>query len=49
MLRSNWLGDSSYTNTSARSPRAQAASAKAAAMLLLPVPGDPETSTLLPL
>ena len=48
MLRRTWLADSSYANISARSPRRHAASAKLAAMLLLPVPGEPETSELLP-
>ena len=48
MLRSTWLADSSYVNISARSPRSQAAAAKLAPMLLLPVPGAPETSELLP-
>ena len=41
MLRTSWPGDSSREKNSARSPRAQAASAMAAAMLVLPVPAEP--------
>ena len=44
----NALCDSSKAKYAARSPRRQAASAKCAAKLLLPVPAVPETSTLLP-
>ena len=48
ILRMIWLGDSSKEKYRARSPRRQAASAKSAATLLLPVPAVPETSTALP-
>ena len=41
MLRTSWPGDSSIEKNSAFSPRAQAASAIDAAMLVLPVPAVP--------
>src|SRR5579859_2459688 len=48
MLRRIWLGDSSYAKYSARSPRAHAALANAAAKLDFPVPAVPVIRTLLP-
>ena len=48
MLRTIWSGDSSKAKYRQRSPRRQAASAKWAARLVLPVPAVPETRTLLP-
>ena len=48
MLRTSCAGDSSKAKYRQRSPRAQAALAKCAARLVLPVPAVPETSTELP-
>src|SRR6185503_3684490 len=44
-----WFGDSSKAKKRQRSFRSQAALAKHAAMLVLPVPAVPDTSILLPL
>ena len=41
MLRASWLGLSSKEKKLQRSPRAQAAAAKCAAMLVLPSPVSP--------
>ncbi len=43
MLRIIWFGDSSNAKYKQRSPRLQVASAKCAAMLVLPVPAVPLT------
>ena len=48
MLRTSWCSDSSKAKYRQVSPRRQAASTKCAAMLVLPVPAVPETSTLVP-
>ncbi len=48
MFRAIWCADSSKAKYKHRSPRRQAASAKCAARLDLPVPGVPDTSTPLP-
>ena len=49
MLRTSCRGDSSNAKNKQRSPRLQAACTKRAATLVLPDPGVPETSTVLPL
>jgi len=48
MFRMIWLGDSSKAKYRQRSPRRQAAAAKVADKLVLPVPAVPETRTVLP-
>ena len=48
MLRIICAGDSSKRKYRHRSPRRQAASAKCAASVVLPVPAVPDTSTVLP-
>ena len=49
MLRTSWADDSSKAKNRQRSPFSQAARARWAATLVLPVPAEPEQRMVVPL